>query len=210
MLWAVKDNATAAPVYRAPSWSWASVDGGIYYPELELEGGSEAVPTPMVEILSADTMKLVPTYTFRRVINGKIVLTGLLREIVLELPISGTEARCNLDLILKFEPQEASTHIAVLGERSSIDESREIVISMIGIRRPIDMVYLMPLVVCSASNPPIYGIILRPKDKLGEYERVGYFNCRYPEEFFADQHRTLPPNRYQRSEGQSRYTISIV
>jgi hypothetical protein len=82
LMWEVQDPSTTAfrvpaspgnPHYRAPSWSWASIDGKI----LIRSPDSDQDSLPLIEIVNAD-VKTVTEDLFGQVLNGFITITGML------------------------------------------------------------------------------------------------------------------------------------
>jgi Heterokaryon incompatibility protein (HET) len=73
-------NSTRPDIYRAPSWSWASIDGGLFYPYRLLE------PIPTVEYLYrcdfiyCETVPKSPEFPFGEVLAGYLKLKGVLRQ----------------------------------------------------------------------------------------------------------------------------------
>ena len=74
-------SLTRPKEYRAPSWSWASVDGQLYFPSfLEIGGKSAITPDRNFKVIDwVISLKLVDL-PFGEVIAGKMVVRAALRE----------------------------------------------------------------------------------------------------------------------------------
>ncbi|KAH3957641.1 hypothetical protein HBI56_217570 [Parastagonospora nodorum] len=80
LLWKVSSPhkpSEPALAYRAPSWSWASMNATVYYPEEELEMFDTVKPLPGFNIVDAD-VKERSLGSFMHVTEGYILVTGTL------------------------------------------------------------------------------------------------------------------------------------
>ncbi|KAH4181522.1 hypothetical protein HBI55_223510 [Parastagonospora nodorum] len=80
LLWKVSSPvkpSEPALAYRAPSWSWASMNATVYYPEEELEMFDTVKPLPGFNIVDADVKERSPG-SFMHVKEGYILVTGTL------------------------------------------------------------------------------------------------------------------------------------
>ena len=84
--WEASRRATA---YRAPSWSWASVDGELTIPTLldfsgapmQLSDKLTITARPMAAVLEATTTPLVPGDTFGQICDGRLVIKGQMHRL---------------------------------------------------------------------------------------------------------------------------------
>ncbi|CAK7218432.1 hypothetical protein SBRCBS47491_003507 [Sporothrix bragantina] len=72
------------PAYRAPSWSWAAVDGKIRYPSSRT--GAESVT---LEVLECSVELVSPIVPYGAVKGGRLVVRGRLRHVRLRIPTEG-------------------------------------------------------------------------------------------------------------------------
>lgn len=79
--WDVREEARRSQNYRAPSWSWASIDGGVAYNIPSIRYG-------LVDIRQASTQALTDDPT-GEIIDARLVLSGILREVTLKGEGSG-------------------------------------------------------------------------------------------------------------------------
>jgi len=64
--------------YRAPSWSWASVDGAIKF------SGSPNYPEPVAQVIQCEVTLANSSKPFGAVIDGRLVIRGLLRSLEID------------------------------------------------------------------------------------------------------------------------------
>jgi Heterokaryon incompatibility protein (HET) len=149
--WQTGDNCTRQAEWRAPSWSWASIDGPIYA-ETCPEPNIEATMRIVFDILDIDVTP-VTSDLFGPVLHGALRLkASLLRAVVYKsdqhpVPVcvwlGDIHAHVNLDV-------------------GSITEGQTLL--------------FMPLRVnVHQDDPTVYGIVLEPAEKLGEFHRCGVF-----------------------------------
>lgn len=77
--WNSDARNTRPKVYRAPSWSWASVDGGLFYDTVLLEEDNEQT-LYRCDLLSCETSSRSPDLPFGEVLAGSLKLQGVLRQ----------------------------------------------------------------------------------------------------------------------------------
>jgi hypothetical protein len=150
--WQTGDNCTRQAEWRAPSWSWASIDGPVYA-ETRGEPNTEATMRILFDILDLDVMPA--TFDpFGPVLHGALRLkASLLRAVVYKSDqhpvlvcvwLGDIHAHVNLDV-------------------GSITEG--------------ETLFCMPLRVnVQQDSPSVYGIVLEPAEKLGEFYRRGTFH----------------------------------
>lgn len=67
--------------YRAPSWSWAALDGPVYFPSfLQTYNASVCVPYHRFEIVEWQTRLKAPNLPCGEVMAGKLIVTTVLRD----------------------------------------------------------------------------------------------------------------------------------
>ena len=75
--------------YRAPSWSWASVDGAIEF------CGSPSYPKPVAEVIQCEVLLANSSKPFGAVIDGHLVIRGLLRSLEIDEVLQYFDLRPN-------------------------------------------------------------------------------------------------------------------
>jgi hypothetical protein len=84
LCWRTADSRqffTRPPQYRAPSWSWAALDGLTYFPSfLETNNTSVCVPYHRFSIVEWQTRPKTPHLPYGEVTAGKLVVTTVLRD----------------------------------------------------------------------------------------------------------------------------------
>ncbi|KAH6637575.1 heterokaryon incompatibility protein-domain-containing protein [Boeremia exigua] len=76
LLWEASENVSRSPVYRAPSWSWASIDGRIFYADVH-------VRTPYIEVVDIHIEYATGDET-GQINGGWLDLKGALRPVLLK------------------------------------------------------------------------------------------------------------------------------
>jgi len=77
--------------WRAPSWSWASLDGKTQYPDSSEDGEYENAE-PMLQDIKLH-VQISDVNKFGRVISGGVTLTGLLKEVKI---VVGSHSTCDI------------------------------------------------------------------------------------------------------------------
>jgi len=149
--WQTGDNCTRPAEWRAPSWSWASLDGPIY-PETPAEADIKATTRIVFDILDIDVMHATPD-PFGSVIYGALQLkASLLRTVVYKSDEHPVPTCVWLGDI----------HAHVKLDVGSIMEG--------------ETLFCMPLHIdVRVDSPRVYGIVLEPAEKPGEFYRRGVF-----------------------------------
>jgi hypothetical protein len=150
--WQAGDNCTRQAEWRAPSWSWASIDG-LIYPETPAEADVEATTRIVFDILDIDVMHATPD-PFGPVLYGALQLkASLLRTVVhksREHPVPVCVWFGNIHAHVKLDVE-------------SITEG--------------ETLFCMPLhISVRVDSPAVYGIVLEPAEKPGEFYRRGVFH----------------------------------
>lgn len=149
--WQTGENCTRQAEWRAPSWSWASIDGPVYA-ETPGEPNVEASKRIVFDILDIDVTPA--TFDpFGPVLHGALRLkASLLRTVVYKSDQHPTPTCVWLGDI----------HAHVNLDVGSITEG--------------ETLFCMPLHIdVQQDNPSVYGIVLKPAEKSGEFHRRGAF-----------------------------------
>lgn len=103
---------------RAPSWSWAAVDGEVYFPSfLEVDGASNVVPYHSFHILEWRTYLKVPSLPFGEVTHGQLVVKSVLRNAISD---PASEPNLRFDISTNIPLREAMGALPVGLEGSLI------------------------------------------------------------------------------------------
>jgi hypothetical protein len=89
LMWAVKSTRSPRPKdFRAPSWSWAAIDGSVHL-AWDVRAGNVSL-----QVLECHTKPVFPAARYGAVTNGHLVVRGRLRRVVLlDLDYEGTDYR---------------------------------------------------------------------------------------------------------------------
>jgi hypothetical protein len=165
LLWTTRDDdsrTTQLPRYRAPSWSWASLDGGITWAvSLFCDIGSPK-HIPCFELLDISVI-VVGADPMGGISSGRLTLSGKLRAIsAVKRNNSGLELGCH-DIL------HAGT---VVGE-GRLD------LSSMSLTESGLFALLIHRYLCYTADGSYFapvGLLLRSVSETGHYQRVGMFN----------------------------------
>lgn len=156
LLWQVLSIGTkkckSATTYRAPSWSWAALDGVIYY---DIHWRKSASQRLFVKILECNVTTLDNT-AFSQVTDGFLRLEGRLYPMIAD------------------KGWRLSFAIDCAGKRIS-DAPGEGLHHDVDYEGPVS-VFCLPIVQ-STDDPHIQCLILRPTQLQGTYNRFGFYGC---------------------------------
>ena len=102
--------------YRAPSWSWAALDGPVYFPSfLEIDNDSACIPFCPFKILEWQTSLSSPNIPYGEVTFGRIVVETVLRDGLFD-PLGSPSVSLEADAtIADSQPmQTAQAHVDVV------------------------------------------------------------------------------------------------
>ena len=160
--------------YRAPSWSWAALDGPVYFPSfLQINNASVCVPYHRFKIVEWQTRLKDPSLPYGEVTAGRLVVTTVLRDATLD-PASSPAIRFdiaqNLDLHdLKATPSTAAPGLIKTAEGNP-DTAED------NFTRPVRC-----LAMYRSDGPKsrtIRGLMLvEMTGQKGVYRRIGSFNA---------------------------------
>ena len=204
LLWSKRSAGTRALEYRAPSWSWASVEGEIHCHSSQ---DRAAVITDCAVRLLDCSVTTASQSPFGPVENASLQLTGPLYSATLADPVQGdqNDHRMTKLVIKGIQFIENDTFAEALDDDKLYSASS---ISTFFLR------------VFTTSSPYLdeermsEGLALeRVAGKNGRYRRVGWLRIfhRDAEEFFHARLRSkLKPIEYEEDRGNGFYRLSIV
>lgn len=180
---------------RAPSWSWASIDGTIWYPDTS-DGWQ-----PECRILEASATPVVPGNVTGQVNGGHIVICDRLHEVILHPSTDGylDAETLNTGQIHLHKGPGCEVLARLHGDPDLNDSS-----------------YLLPVFERPENDIQNFcmsrGLVLRRDATSGHYRRIGIFKTwsRSAKKTFSQSVWHLPPDRYEDFDGNDRYTIRIV
>jgi len=165
LLWRRAKDFVTRPTedFRAPSWSWASVDGAVHMPdELEIEpSGSEI--DPCVTDISAET---TPRYADPRgmLSSGHLSLTGRLKAIGSRLdPQSQDRSRPVVDGLDDLWDNGEAIGVGFFDEAYKPSRTE-----------PSPVLFCLKVAERRHANQRWYGLLLEPTGEANEYRRVGF------------------------------------
>jgi hypothetical protein len=218
LLWLIASEINEPLTYRAPTWSWASVDASISYP-----GWGDSVWNPIAQILEAIMFPVTEDIT-GRLTGGYLRIAGPLQKIFWQDPLNmapSTSFTRNLIVgwlvIQSLLEKVSSTSIFIstsMGDNTE-DSKLSIEFSVADIRRGQEM-FLVPLI-CSPIHEEdkriTRGLVLCPEENItGTYRRIGTFEVLrssiYRRIFFSDS--TLEDIYYERLDELKRYIIQVI
>jgi hypothetical protein len=165
LLWHLDDVPDVEPLYRAPSWSWASVDGGICQPRCLAEA-SIVAKVRNVEV------KNVTDNVYGMVKEGtQLEIEGQLQRITLGLPNTATmldPASKYMETVEgRFMAQDSRVPPGSLDPEVRLDHLGEAISEACEL-------YCMP-VYYDETVQELRGLILTPEGVQGRFKRVGTF-----------------------------------
>ena len=105
--------------YRAPSWSWAALDGPVYFPSfLQAHNASVCVPYHLFEIVEWEIHPKNPKLPYGEVTAGKLTVTTVLRHATFN-PSSSPAIRFNFVPNLDIHDEEAFPSLNDAAERQT-------------------------------------------------------------------------------------------
>jgi hypothetical protein len=187
LLWSVGDRCERQEEWRAPTWSWASVDGQIFHKDLydpEFGHYSEIVAS----FVDA-SVKLATDNSYGPITDGTLVLDApLIRSTVYGVDVlQPSNSQC---VYLNYIQAHITLDVEYLVEASTV--------------------FVMPLHVNSRPDrgPVVSGIILKPATQPGVFYRCGRFDAemstetRWIERFIKLLSGEREPKEYGQSVGK--------
>jgi hypothetical protein len=215
VLWLAFGEVKVSPNYRAPSWSWASVDCSLSYPGW---GGRETNWHRLVRVLETVIVPFAQDIT-AQVIGGHIRFSGSLQKIIHQhqfhadnnprdmvgawlAPDNGTEKFYSIEIFTGTNSEgKGPTHLSF---NFSILRS--------WIRRE---VFLLPLLYSSGEEDrcTTSGLVLHHEESAnGTYKRIGTFHifeASVYRKLFLSESR-LEEKYYESKDRFGQYTIRII
>lgn len=174
LLWDVRQRHPRPKSFRAPSWSWAAVDGGPSRISTDNDSFS-------LEVLECHTELKSPAAPYGAVKSGHLVLRGRLRRVVLSgikgrvwTPV-GKSAPAKVKLANLFHIVEPG----LKGAEAWIPMSFDAVEQEFQDNADMDIAMLE---VCEHESGPCYGLVLRPVGPQ-RFSRLGVFGYLYGPEY---------------------------
>lgn len=211
MLWSGMPETTAATTYRAPTWSWASVDGFILYPGW---GGSEFAWESLAQVSSAETKPLIEGDVTGQLIGGSILISGPLREVTIETALETTRTSFLCEVVFTPGNRDPTATEAILRYSVQAQHPRLSIDPCVNGMLPTGTLFLMPLtrlLVADVDSCWMHGLVLRSKGTRGQYEKVGTFSTNQKEilQSLFLENNFLQSHNYEQYDGDSGYTIRI-
>ena len=160
--------------YRAPSWSWAALDGPVYFPSfIQINNASICVPYHRFEIIEWQTRLKAPNLSYGEVTAGKLIVTTVIRDATLDPANSPTirfDTARNLDLHdLETAPSSATPRMMQTAESNS-DTVED------NFTRP---VRCLAMYCSNGPEPrPVCGLVLvELTGQKGVHRRIGWFSA---------------------------------
>ena len=164
--WKVSDPVTVRPrptPYRAPSWSWASIDSAVDYWEPSLES-----PNSLITILNVNTETIGDDPT-GHVIGGALTLRGVAKEFRFGGPVSSTG---DTTWLLDDQAYVSTVRFDIVDE-SLTSEPLHFLATHAYCRRAIgSKIYHYPFKVCGS-------VLRKCQTPAMRYVRVGYFEMKF-------------------------------
>lgn len=217
LLWSGTGDFKVSSDYRAPSWSWASVDGPVTYPDFR---SSDLVWHAAADVEEAATTPLTKDVVTGQLIGGHLRLSGTL----IKLNIRSLQERSGIGRTLSFKARMeaplgnfrpdaieiafyAGEHIpADLKISPSADELKQE-----------NEIFFMPILYCrgdgESDSREVLGLALSPEDgDVGTYRKVGVITAfKYSVvKALVNMCRPRDPRYYESFDGNITYIIKIV
>jgi hypothetical protein len=189
MLWVVKDDDSFRPsIYRAPSWSWASVEGAISYDICTSARGSEIffeeATVTDAQVTGADVIHGQITAGFV-ILQGKVGLCKWKLEPIERKIWSSFLHRnynnCSIGFT-EIQPWGGQSEIEYNEDHNVVYNSSYIVFDVFNeSNRPPEVLFIVPLVGVDETTrnvrewPTINGVVLN-RTRDGKFQRLGVFD----------------------------------
>ena len=230
LLWSIKMQTTSAKVmkYRAPSWSWACVEGEVEY---ESCGFMQKLDQAIAEVVEAAVLPADVDDT-GSVIGGHILIKGLLHEAFPgsknhEWVIRNSRRAVNVKWDFRIGSEEGQKILPFeqTVPSQSYWDSREILEEEA--KTYLKQVYLLPLV---TQQDMAKGLVLIPCNglkghftRIGSYKHIGFFDImpsdsnKLPKrdldemcDWLSKDRDVLESDLYQSYDGHGNYTVRII
>ncbi|KAK4442856.1 heterokaryon incompatibility protein-domain-containing protein [Podospora aff. communis PSN243] len=187
LFWQVSGAASRPEKYRAPSWSWISVDGEVGISDVHQLNQREIV----LEVLEMKVTVAGPDEFVGPVTDGILTVRGML-----------------IRATARYDQQTEEASLVVNGNEVDWWVAWDVEFGGNGRERD---VYCLPLRKSHYGNS-YDGLLLVPADPLrgGVYKRWGYFSAFQLGDGEFERADRLNEGKYLESHGAARYTISIV
>ena len=160
--------------YRAPSWSWAALDGLVYFPSFpQINNASDCVPYHRFKIVEWQTRLKAPNLPYGEVMAGKLIVTTVLRDGTLD-PASSPAIRFDTAQILDLHELDTAPSSAAPGVIQTAESSPDTVED--NFTRPVRCLAMYRI---NRPEPrPVCGLVLvELTGQKGVYRRIGSFSA---------------------------------
>ena len=214
-LWYAPDRATRAPEYRAPSWSWASIDGTIAYSD-EYYNYDVHYRFKIVEA----SVVLRFGNTFGPIASGRIRLEGTLYRLLLEKDENERQMQDISKVTFHGDVRARTSEVRTYWDDCRLDQNRFTTAYYLHYRD----FHKLDWDNGTGLTPIKYlGLMLqRVHEHEGRYRRVGLLEMEQDEteawfqsrptrsSLHPMEHEELRPDEYEKLHYDGRVTISII
>lgn len=220
LLWYIQGEVSCPSEYRAPSWSWASVDGAVAYPGFG-PVPDRALDSNIAVFREAVAIPVVAGNPFGSIKGGYLRVASLIRKVVIvavpgpptnwrwrfstQRPKAG-EQGATTTTDLRLIPDPAHGFAIIHSSVPTFDWSREL--------------FFMYVVEMTSSKTDVrvsMGLVLSPVagEDGGVYEKLGAFLLKgrkgsLSNLIFKDEAGVLPSHCFESRDEEGRYVIRII
>jgi hypothetical protein len=207
------DNRSTRPAkYRAPTWSWTSIDGPIIMTSRIVHEGYHAVE--YAEVTAAQTTTIPSRLAeYSPVIAGFLHIRGYICEVQTAMDIQQLHVDEEIRTFIIVDEEDGEKMINIWWDEKSVDmcpclPERELYLLVV-LRNPaVEFEDFL-------KRDQLFCLIIQATgDGRGQYRRVGLFKAkgfRCSEKLLhASKSTSLPEELYQEIDEEMRYTIEIV
>jgi hypothetical protein len=198
--WRGGEGGRRSKLYRAPSWSWACLDGEILFPDPSV--GTAEINTDMATILDVDVIPLGDS--FGQVVSGTVRIRGPLFRVKLQQRFTrGGTRRIGYDMILCGRTLRTYDPLIRADEDVLLSTNLDHDFHCLAVRS-----------YYNSGKHWVRGLILEPTGNVkGQFQRVGIFTECESELYIDLIAKNLlfdPDLVYEENNGDGNFTVSIV
>lgn len=220
LLWHTQGEVSYPSEYRAPSWSWASVDGAVAYPGFG-PVLNRVLDSNIAVFREAVAIPVVADDPFGPIKGGHLRVASLIRKVViLAIPGPPTNWRWAFSIQRPKAGEQGATTTTDLRLVPDPAHGRAIVHSSVPIfdwSRELFLMYVVEMTSFKTDARASMGLVLSPVagEDRGVYEKLGTFLFKMPKGgrsnlISGDEAGVLPSHCFESRDEEGRYVIRII
>ena len=220
LLWHTQGEVSRPSEYRAPSWSWASVDGAVAYPGFG-PVLDRALDSNIAVFREAVAIPVVADDPFGPIKGGHLRVASMIRKVViLAIPGPPTSWRWRFSIQRHKSGEQGATTTTDLRLMPEPGHGRAIVHSSVPIfdwSRELFFMYVVGITSSKTGGRVSMGLVLSPvAGEVGVvYEKLGTFVFKMRKGdrsnlISGDEAGVLPSHCFESRDEEGRYVIRII